>query len=70
MCRRRYDILAKGLPWLVAVSDGTVAFYAYAGRYRPGAAYRDTVENSIYMCSDFIGRGDTGPPSHANEHKS
>jgi L-amino acid N-acyltransferase YncA len=57
MCRRRYDILAKGLPWLVAVSNGTVAGYAYSGLYRPRAAYRDTVENSIYMRPDFIGRG-------------
>jgi len=57
MCRRRLDILAKHLPWLVAVSGGTVVGYAYAGLYRPRVAYRDTVENSIYMCPDFIGRG-------------
>jgi L-amino acid N-acyltransferase YncA len=57
MCRRRYDILAKGLPYLVAVSDGRVLGYAYAGPYRPRAAYRDTVENSIYIHPEFTGRG-------------
>jgi L-amino acid N-acyltransferase YncA len=57
MCRRHHDILLKGLPFLVAVSDDTVAGYAYAGLYRPRAAYRDTVENSIYMRTDCIGRG-------------
>ena len=57
MCRRRYNILAKGLPYLVAVSDGRVLGYAYAGAYRPRAAYRDTVENSIYIHSEFTGRG-------------
>jgi L-amino acid N-acyltransferase YncA len=57
MCRRRYDILTKGLPWLVAVSDQVVVGYAYAGLYRPRAAYRDTVEDSIYMRSDLTGRG-------------
>ena len=57
MCRRRDDILAKSLPWLAAVSGDSVVGYAYAGLYRPRVAYRDTVENSIYMRSDMIGRG-------------
>ena len=57
MCRRRDDILAKGLPYLVAISDGCVLGYAYAGAYRPRAAYRDTVENSIYIHPEFTGRG-------------
>ena len=57
MCRRRYDILAKGLPYLVAVSAGRVLGYAYAGLYRPRPAYRDTVENSIYIHPEFTGRG-------------
>ena len=57
MCRRRYDILAKGLPYLVAVSGERVVGYAYAGTYRPRAAYRDTVENSIYIDPELTGRG-------------
>ena len=57
MHRRRADILAKGLPYLVALHDNSVAGYAYAGTYRPRAAYRDTVENSVYLHPDLTGRG-------------
>jgi len=41
----------------VAGIDGVVQGYAYAGTYRPRAAYRDTVENTIYLHPDAIGRG-------------
>ena len=47
--RRRGDVLARGLPYLVAEIDGQVAGYAYAGVYRPRFAYRFTVENSVYV---------------------
>lgn len=57
MCRRRADVLGKGLPYLVVTDDSGVAGYAYAGTYRPRAAYRDTVENSIYIRPDAIGCG-------------
>jgi L-amino acid N-acyltransferase YncA len=55
--RRRADILSKGQPYIVAETDGALLGYAYAGTYRPRAAYRDTVENSIYLHPDSIGRG-------------
>ena len=55
MHRRRADIVAKGFPHLVAVSADKVVGYAYAGTYRPRAAYRDTVENSVYIRHDQIG---------------
>lgn len=54
---RRADILARGFPYLVAESGGAVAGYAYAGPYRPRPAYRDTVEDSIYLRPDAAGRG-------------
>ena len=57
MTRRREDVLGKGLPYLVAEQDGVVLGYAYAGTYRPRAAYRDTVENSIYIRDDAVGQG-------------
>lgn len=58
MRRRRTDILARGLPHLVAEDgDGTVLGYAYASAYRPRAAYRNTVENSVYVRHDIVGRG-------------
>ncbi|MCC8938001.1 N-acetyltransferase [Bradyrhizobium sp. Arg68] len=47
---RRYRALADGgFPYLVAILDGRVAGYAYAGPYRPRPAYRFTVENSVYL---------------------
>jgi L-amino acid N-acyltransferase YncA len=57
MLRRRGDILARGLPYLVCVLDAMVAGYAYAGPYRPRPAYRNTVENSIYVRPDLVSRG-------------
>ncbi|MDJ0387637.1 GNAT family N-acetyltransferase [Roseomonas sp. E05] len=56
--RRRQDaLLAQDMPYLVLEQDGVVLGYAYAGPYRPRPAYRDTVENSIYVRADQAGRG-------------
>lgn len=57
MLRRRSDVIGKGLPYLVAEREGAILGYAYAGIYRPRAAYRDTVENSIYLRPDTVGQG-------------
>ncbi len=57
MTARRAAVLAKGFPYLVADVGGTVLGYAYASTYRPRAAYNDTVENSIYIHPDHLGRG-------------
>ncbi|HTZ78265.1 MAG TPA: GNAT family N-acetyltransferase [Stellaceae bacterium] len=57
MRRRRGDLLARGYPYLVATQAEIVLGYAYAGPYRPRAAYRDTVENSVYLRPDAAGRG-------------
>ncbi|WJR78602.1 GNAT family N-acetyltransferase [Bradyrhizobium sp. NP1] len=47
---RRFRALADGgYPYLVALLEGSIAGYAYAGAYRPRPAYRFTVENSIYL---------------------
>ena len=54
---RRQGIQQAGLPYYVAELDGIVAGYAYAGRYRARAAYRYTVEDSIYVSPDWSGRG-------------
>jgi phosphinothricin acetyltransferase len=49
MTRRFRTLVDGGFPYFVAVLDGRVAGYAYAGPYRPRPAYRFTVENSIYL---------------------
>lgn len=49
MLRRHRELVARGFPYLVAESAGRVVGYAYAGPYRARAAYRYTVEDSIYL---------------------
>src|SRR5258707_11293446 len=47
---RRFGVLMDGgFPYFVAVLEGRVVGYAYAGAYRPRPAYRFTVENSVYL---------------------
>jgi L-amino acid N-acyltransferase YncA len=57
MTKRRDDVLAKGLPWLVADRGGTVLGYAYANQFRPRFAYRFCLEDSIYLAADAKGQG-------------
>ena len=54
---RRRDILARGLPYLVAERSGHVLGYCYAGPYRTRSAYRFIVEDSIYIDQTEVGRG-------------
>lgn len=45
-------------PWIVAEApDGSLAGYAYACPFRPRAAYRFTVETSVYLRPEATGRG-------------
>src|SRR5688572_21995306 len=57
MQRRIADVQERGLPWLVAEADGNVVGYAYAGPWKPRAAYARTVETSIYLDATACGRG-------------
>ena len=54
---RRKAIADKGLPYLVAEEDGRVLGFAYAGPFRPRAAYRYTLEDSVYVAPDAHGKG-------------
>lgn len=54
---RKDSIVQSGLPYLVAEVEGRVAGYAYASQFRPRAAYRSTVEDSVYVAHDAIGLG-------------
>ncbi|WP_241564524.1 GNAT family N-acetyltransferase [Nonomuraea polychroma] len=51
------DLTGRGLPFLVADLSGEVAGYAYAGPWRPKPAYRNTVEDTIYLSPAYTGRG-------------
>jgi L-amino acid N-acyltransferase YncA len=57
MAARRADVLAKNLPWLVLEHSGAVRGFAYANWFKPRAAYRFSVEDSIYMAPDAAGKG-------------
>ncbi|MET0273025.1 MAG: N-acetyltransferase family protein [Phenylobacterium sp.] len=57
MARRRAAVAERGLPYLVAEDAGRVLGFAYAGPFRPRAAYRYTVEDSVYISPDAVGRG-------------
>ena len=57
MTRRFQALVDGGFPYFVAVLEGRVAGYAYAGPYRPRPAYRFTVENSVYLQPAIHGRG-------------
>jgi len=57
MAARRQDVVGKGLPWLVAEVDGSVAGFAYGNWFKPRAAYRYSVEDSIYLDPAHQGRG-------------
>jgi phosphinothricin acetyltransferase len=57
IARRSADIVARGLPYLVAEAGGKVRGYCYAGPFRPRVAYRYTLEDSIYIDPAAVGRG-------------
>jgi L-amino acid N-acyltransferase YncA len=57
MAARLAAVTAWGLPYLVAEAEGRVAGLAYAGLFRPRAAYRYTVEDSVYVAPEQVGRG-------------
>lgn len=57
MRARCTGIVQAGLPYLVGEIDGSVVGYVYANQFRPRAAYRGTLEDSIYVAPDATGRG-------------
>ena len=57
MDARRRTVQDMGLPYLVAEKDGQVLGFAYAGPFRPRAAYRYTLEDSVYVSPHAKGRG-------------
>ena len=54
---RRASVVDAGLPYLVAVVESRVLGFAYAAPFRPRAAYRYTVEDSIYIAPEAVGQG-------------
>lgn len=57
MSQRMAAVATQGLPWLVAALEDRIAGYAYASQFRPRSSYRFTVEDSVYISPDVMGRG-------------
>lgn len=56
--RQRIAETQRRLPWLVGVdASGRVLGYAYASRHRERAAYRWSVDTTVYIHEDARGRG-------------
>lgn len=55
---QRFQDLSRGkMPYLVAEQNGVIAGYAYAGLYRTRWGYRYTVEDSVYVDQQHLGKG-------------
>ena len=57
MSARRRTVVGLGLPYLVAEIGAEVVGFSYAATYRPRAAYRYTVEDSVYIAEDLARKG-------------
>jgi phosphinothricin acetyltransferase len=57
MRARRLKALASGAPYLVAEIDGKIVGYCYATPYHARPAYRNTLEDSVYVAPGLGGRG-------------
>jgi len=57
MAARRAEVLARGLPWIVAEQNGEVVGFAYANWFKPRPAYRFSAEDSIYVADRARGQG-------------
>ena len=51
------DLTAAGWPFLVAEDEGDLAGFAYVAPWRIKPAYRQTVEDTIYLAPARTGRG-------------
>ena len=57
IARRMQTVLDASLPYLVATGQGRILGFAHAAPFRPRAAYRHTVEDSVYVAPDAVGQG-------------
>ena len=56
ICHRWEAVVSQGFPYLVVCRGEHVLGYAYANHFRTRPAYRFSLENSIYLDPDKIGR--------------
>jgi len=49
--------ISRAFPWYVLEAGGTVVGYAYASSWKSRSAYRYSVESTVYVAEDRLGRG-------------
>ena len=57
LIRRWQTITSDSLPYLIAELNNKVIGYAYASKYRSRSAYKYTIEDSVYVSPNSIGKG-------------
>ncbi len=57
MAERMASVHQAGLPWFVATAAEDVIGYAYATPWKPRFGYRFSVEVSVYVHNNQVGRG-------------
>jgi L-amino acid N-acyltransferase YncA len=57
MAQRVGEVQSHALPWLVAEQAQRIFGYAFAVKWKGRAAYRHSVESSVYLDPAFVGRG-------------
>lgn len=57
MASRILEVTSAALPWIVLEEDGEIAGYAYASRWKGRCAYRYSVESTIYIAPEAVGKG-------------
>jgi len=57
MAARFRKLTEAGFPYVVAARDGELLGYGYAGLHRERPAYRNTVEDSVYLSENARGQG-------------
>ena len=57
MAERIGKVASASLPWLVAERDDRVDGYAYATPWKERSAYRFSVEITVYLAPEAVGRG-------------
>ena len=55
--RLRIEEISEEYPYYVYEEDGKVAGYCYLNKWHKRAAFKTTVENSIYLDPEYRGRG-------------
>jgi phosphinothricin acetyltransferase len=57
MLRSMNEIVSAGYPYLVWEENGAVLGYCYAHKWKSKAAYRFTLETTVYLAPDATGKG-------------